>query len=66
VFRPSDYGGMDPALRPTYNRRWRWAAIASLEIAVQETGHRDLGLHSVGDWPLRGDQKFENALSSSR
>lgn len=55
VFRPRDYGAMDPALRPIYNELWRWAGIASLEIAAQETGHRNFGLHSVGDWQFRGD-----------
>jgi len=55
VFRPGDYGAMDPALRSLYNRLWRWTTTASMEIAAQKTGRYDFGRHSVGDWRFQGE-----------
>jgi hypothetical protein len=54
VFAPNDFDGQDPSVRLLYARLWRWTATASLEIAAQKTGHRDFGLHSVGDWRFGG------------
>lgn len=69
LFRSSDYGAMDPAVRPIYDRLWRWAAIASFTIAAQKTGRHDFGMHSVGDWqfpgnlaPLRAALQMDTAM----
>jgi hypothetical protein len=43
------------AVKSLYARLWRWIPKASMEIAAQQTGRRDSGRHSVGDWRFPGD-----------
>src|SRR5580698_5417022 len=53
VFSPNDLKGQDESVRLLFARLWRWTESASIEIAAQKTGHRNFGLHSVGDWRFR-------------
>jgi hypothetical protein len=45
----------DQPAKLLYARLWRWIPKASLEIAAQQTGRADFGLHSVGDWQFPGN-----------
>ncbi len=40
----------EPPVKALYARLWRWIPRVSVEIAAQQMGRRDFGLHSVGDW----------------
>ena len=54
-FVPQAFDGHDPSVRQLYADLWRWMENASVEIAAQRAGRRDLGRHSVGDWRFHRD-----------
>ena len=47
--------GQDQMTKSLFGRLWRWSAKTSLEIAAQQTGRRDFGRRSVGDWRFPGN-----------